>query len=142
MKASKFFKPYFEQSGKLKCSLKNTFENKVGVYLIKNSAGEIVYVGSSTSNLYKTLYRHFQSWKDAKQFRATYPKTGYEIRVITTTEKQAERLEKFLIGKLKPVDCLIKYKKYFESEEVKPEFKITKIEPIEKKDLLDNDCPF
>lgn len=142
MKTTKFFKPYFEEKGKDKCTLKNSFEKKIGVYLIKNKEGEIVYVGSSSSNIYKTLYRHFQEWKDKTQYRATYGKYTHTVRIITCTKQQVEKLEKYLIGKMKPVDCMIKYKKYFEDESEKPVYKISKIEEYSKDEVFAEDTPF
>jgi hypothetical protein len=102
MKQTKFFKPYKKpQSTNLKFT-----EGKSGVYIIKRSgATKPLYVGMSGSNLYKTITRHFQSWPDPSQVRVTYSqKSNIVIRVILTTPKQAERLEKYLILKYKPTD--------------------------------------
>lgn len=82
-----------------------------GVYLVKE-AGNIVYVGHSSSDLYKTMYRHFQSWHD-KQYRATYPKTGPTVRVVLTTAAQAPRLEAALIRKHRPRDNFQKMERLF-----------------------------
>lgn len=104
MKKSEFLPPYIDG--------KTTFRdavNKAGVYLIKNSAKEIVYVGYSRNNLYRTLYRHFQKWDDSQQPRVTYSKHGYTVRVIITTPDQATRLEKYLIKKMKPRDNSVEY---------------------------------
>ena len=104
MKKSEFLPPYTDG--------KTTFRdavNKAGVYLIKNSAKEIVYVGYSRNNLYRTLYRHFQKWDDSQQPRTTYGKHGYTVRVILTTPDQATRLEKYLIKKMKPRDNSVEY---------------------------------
>lgn len=75
---------------------------KSGVYLIMNKKNEIVYIGFSGTNIYKTMYRHFQSWNDPTQVRATFPKKGYKIRVVFTTPVKAHKLEKALILKYKP----------------------------------------
>jgi len=102
MKQTKFFKPYAKPG---KTNLKFT-DGKAGVYLIKRR-GETkpIYVGMSQSNLYKTITRHFQAWPDPSQVRITYSqKADIVIRVIITTPKQAERLEKYLILKYKPED--------------------------------------
>ena len=76
--------------------------NKIGVYLVKDLKNNIVYVGFSQNNLYKTMYRHFQSWNDEKQYRAVFPK-DYKIRVVlTNTKKRAKGLEAKLILKHRP----------------------------------------
>jgi len=101
MKRSEFLPPYTDEG-------KTTFADargQSGVYLIKNSAKEIIYVGYSRNNLYRTLYRHFQTWNDREQPRITYSKTGgYTVRVILTTPQQAERLEKYLVKRYQPRD--------------------------------------
>ena len=102
MKQTKFFKPYAKPG---KTNLKFT-EGKAGVYLIKRQGdSKPCYVGMSQSNLYKTITRHFQAWPDPSQVRVTYSqRSNLVIRVIITTPKQAERLERYLILKYKPVD--------------------------------------
>lgn len=83
---------------------------KCGVYLIYKD--EVLrYVGFSKTNLYKTLYRHFQSWNDKTQSRVTYNNLkGIKVRVIyTNTPKQAYDLEKACIIKLKPKDNIQQY---------------------------------
>jgi hypothetical protein len=104
MKASKFFPPYYKKNNSLKCSLDHSkVKDKTGVYLIKQDS-KIVYVGYSIGSLYKTIYRHFQDWNDKAQDRKVYDKTGVKIRVFFCTPKQADRLETYLIQKLKPRD--------------------------------------
>ena len=114
---SKWFKPYANKNGTLKPTFKILSQqfNK-GCYLIRDKNNTIVYVGYSGSQLQKTLYRHFQSWNDPKQYRATFPKTGYTVRVIFTTAKQAERLEKYLIQRYKPKYNNFQYKTNFEQQ--------------------------
>ena len=65
MKVYKWVHPYNEND---KPAIKSSWE-KSGIYIIKQN-GKIVYVGQSGYNLYKTMYRHFQSW-DSRQKRAT-----------------------------------------------------------------------
>lgn len=95
-----------------------------GVYFIKSKrTDEIVYIGFSKGNLYKTIYRHFQRWVDTSRevkTRFTYNKTGYQVRVIFTTPHRAEYLEKYLILKMKPRDNKLKYDSYlnFEQKEI------------------------
>lgn len=99
-KKTRFVKPY---NSKGKTNIPG-IRGKSGVYLIKDAKGEIVYVGHSKSNLYKTLYRHFQSWDDPTQVRVTYPKQGYTVRVVLTSVARSKWLETALIDKLQPKD--------------------------------------
>ena len=108
MKVQKFVPPYTDAG---KPRLKNTWK-KSGVYIIKEN-NKIVYIGHSGYNLYKTMYRHFQSW-DSHQTRATYKAKGnkrkkYSIRTILTTPNQAHRLEIALSKKYNPRDMKYKY---------------------------------
>jgi len=104
MKVFKFLPPY-RPGGK------TTFpdsKKRTGVYLIKEN-GKLVYIGYSASDLYKTMYRHFQEWNDrTQQIRITYYnklKTHtYTVRIIYCTTKQAARLEGALILKYQPRD--------------------------------------
>lgn len=93
-------------------------KNQTGVYLIKDKNNNIVYVGFSASNLYKTFYRHFQIWNDKThpEKRNVYPR-NYKARIIITTEKRAFLLEKYLILKLKPRDNNFKYEDYLTPKE-------------------------
>ena len=111
MKVFRFVSPYI---GKNKINLITRFPDrqKSGVYLIKEN-GKIVYVGYSGTDLYKTMYRHFQGWNHVKQEVVTYAgrkQTRYKdlskitVRVVYCTPKQAEALEMWLVKKLKPRD--------------------------------------
>jgi excinuclease UvrABC nuclease subunit len=99
MKKTKIQTVYNSQG---KTNIRN-FVNKSGVYIIYDKNKEVKYVGYSVSNLYKTCLRHFQSWKDRSQYRATFPK-DYLVRIIICTPTQAARLEAALIERLKPTD--------------------------------------
>lgn len=106
MKKSKYFDPYIQihnKSGEqvYRCALKRI--KRAGVYFIMREK-RIVYVGMSTTNIYKTLYRHFQNWNDRRQNRKVYPKTGYKIRVIFCSPIQAARIEKHFVLKITPED--------------------------------------
>jgi hypothetical protein len=84
-----------------------------GVYLIyKNS--KLVYVGFSSYNVYKTMYRHFQRWNDPTQVRVIYNPNdpGIKVRVIYTTAARSKKLEKALILKYAPKDNPEKYNSY------------------------------
>lgn len=117
---TKFLQPYDDNG-------KTTFRNankKPGVYLIKEN-GEIVYVGYSGKNIYRTMYRHFQKWDHPYQEVITYNHSGvnkYTVRVIFTTPQQAERLEAYLINKYKPRDNSNKLAKYEGTDTGKKEF--------------------
>ena len=121
----RFTEPYKKNdNGLLKPNIPylNYDKKQSGIYLIKsNISDKILYVGFSNSSLYKTIYRHFQEWKDisrTEQTRFTYNKTGYKVRVIFTTPARAELLEKYLILKINPRDNTHKYKNYLtESQE-------------------------
>lgn len=81
-----------------------------GVYIIRrnfptDAKPEILYVGMSQTDLYKTISRHFQKWDDASQVRITYPQTAnYQIRIIFCTPKQAVKLEEALRANYLPPD--------------------------------------
>ena len=86
---------------------KPTFKkrNVKGVYIIRNK-NQILYVGYSGTDLYKTMYRHFQKWNDKDQVRVEY-KNIKNLKVdiiLTSTKIEASRLEKALIIKYKPRD--------------------------------------
>ena len=121
-------KPPYTQDGN------TTFNqrNKAGVYLIYKKDSGLVYVGHSKTDLYTTLYRHFQSWEDKKQVRISYandfifntPKSEYgkkfSVRVIYCTPSQAVKLERALILKYRPKDNPDKLEQYqisFEDKE-------------------------
>jgi predicted GIY-YIG superfamily endonuclease len=104
MKISKFKRPYItDQNGKKAAAFRN-INGKSGVYIIKEN-GKIVYVGYSASNLYKTMYRHFQQWNDRQQQRKVYTNPAIvTVRVVLTPPSKADKLEKALIIKYKPRD--------------------------------------
>lgn len=85
---------------------------KSGVYVIYRNS-DPVYVGMSKTDVYRTMYRHFQQWNDNTQIRVTYDlkrlRSNFTCRVIICTPAQAERLEKMLILKYKPKDNPMKY---------------------------------
>lgn len=94
-----------------------------GVYLIRSDrTGQIIYIGFSEGNLYKTIYRHFQEWTDISRevkTRFTYNKTGYSVRVIFCNPGRAALLEKYLIMKMKPRDNDYKYQNYLTPSQIK-----------------------
>lgn len=83
-------------------------QNKSGTYIIKED-GEIVYVGQSQNNLYRTILRHFQQWNDAQSpDRITYKNSlhrhRYTVRIIFASPTRALKLEEALIRKYRPRD--------------------------------------
>ena len=101
MKVFKYIQPY-TADGKTKFPERG----KTGVYLIKEN-NKIVYIGYSMNDLYKTMYRHFQTWNHSGQEVVSYNHKGndiYTVRVVYCSPAQASRLEKYLIKKHKPRD--------------------------------------
>lgn len=88
------------------------FKKAAGVYIIANQQGDVVYVGFSGYNVHKTMFRHFQSWVDHRQKRATYPREGYLVRILSACEKRAYLYEILLIRGLDPKDNDLKFKDY------------------------------
>jgi hypothetical protein len=120
---SKKFKPYSytkEIKGKkifARATLKAT---GAGVYVIFED-NKTAYVGYSGSDVKKTLYRHFQKWNDLRHpenkrrsriERVSYYKgfknDDFKIQVYFCGMQEAQRLEIFLIKKLKPRDNNLK----------------------------------
>ena len=111
---SKWFKPY----KKGKSVLPSRYYNKAGVYIIKSKqTGKPIYVGYSSNNLKRTLYRHFQTHNDREQQRFVYDKNKYLVKIYRTGSKTADRLEKYLIEKLKPKNNKKKYERIVESKQ-------------------------
>lgn len=111
MKKYKFFTPY-QKTGR------TTFpdtQNKSGVYLIKENE-KVVYIGMSTVNLYKTMYRHFEAWRHRTQevvsYRNKMASNRYTVRVVLCTALQSVKLERALIKKHRPRDNENKYSQY------------------------------
>ncbi len=80
--------------------------HRSGVYLIKEN-DKLVYIGVSLKNLYKTVYRHFETWNHPTQDVTVYNTSGkkkYKFKAVFCSAIQAHTLEKVLINKLKPRD--------------------------------------
>jgi excinuclease UvrABC nuclease subunit len=107
---------------------------KSGVYLIRNKISkDIIYIGMSKVNVYKTLYRHFHQWNDYSQRRVTYQsRENYEVRVILVEIELVAKLEIKLIKKYKPVDNYEKYDN-IQDAEIENENILQEIEEV---------CPF
>lgn len=145
-----WFYPYVVKNNKLKPNLRlNAKKFNTGIYLIKDlKTNKILYVGYSGSNLYKTMYRHFQNWSSSKQYRAVFKKSGVKIRIIFTSPKKAQSLEKYLIRKYKEKGEAVYNQFQYETEaEIKPQIYENWDEEI--KDIItarpnedENDIPF
>jgi hypothetical protein len=102
MKRTKYLPPYTDSG-------RTTFpaRQRPGVYVIKK-AGRLRYVGFSRTDVYKALYRHFQTWNDSSrpEPRVVYRQLAdVRVRVIyTDTPAQASRLERALIIRFTPPD--------------------------------------
>lgn len=107
---SPWFHPYAKVQGRWRTTLGRITARKAGIYMIKKEGGRmILYVGHSLSDLKKTLYRHFQSWDDRSQYRATYPRTGYLVRILVVPADLVQKVEMHLVQKLLPRDAEMKY---------------------------------
>lgn len=123
VKKSGWFTPYkISDTGTLRPAMHGDWSGKAGVYRIRDNYKRVIYVGSSTSQLKKTIYRHFQTWTDRqpsnnRQFdRVTYPKTGYQVQFAVCSPTNALRAEKYFIRKLRPEDNRIKYQQLSDNE--------------------------
>lgn len=139
--------PVYKEPGKTNIAFTR---HKAGTYLIYEDK-QLVYVGYSSYDLYKTCIRHFQRWSAASQFMTFLGFTSgvtyfgndmarYKVRFVICSPDRAERLEKMLIRKYQPRDNTEKYKDY----EPKPydiglvdEFTKAKVTPID-----DDEVPF
>lgn len=101
MKKSRYVTVYPER-GKVNPLIRKA-RNGCGAYIIKKG-NEILYVGHSASQLYKTIIRHFQAWGE-NQTRVTYPQSSkYKVRIVRTTCAKATKLESAIIAKYQPKD--------------------------------------
>jgi hypothetical protein len=94
-------------------------KRKAGVYVIRDGASrEILYVGSSTTQLYATITRHFQTWRRYKGFwrgqygeghdpGLTYDRGDVEVAIRLTSPSRALDEEARLIRHLKPRDNVL-----------------------------------
>jgi predicted GIY-YIG superfamily endonuclease len=131
---TKIAPPYYQKPYAMGLSTTFNLRNVGGVYIIfkKNT---MVYCGYSKTNLYKTLYRHFQEWKTSSQVRTIYKNLNdITVRVIYCKDgNQASRLEKAIIIKYKPRDNTNKYNQYtmdFKEKEIFDLVSGLKVQPI------------
>lgn len=100
---------------------------KTGIYIIREN-GKIVYIGYSGIDIYRTMYRHFQSWNHRGQVVITYvdklSSKKYTVQVTLCSPAKAEKLERTLVIKHQPRDNENKYRQY--------KLKFTDIEAIDE----------
>jgi hypothetical protein len=109
-------KPTRETSGKTNIT---PYQSKAGIYFIieqtiingKIKGEEVVYVGMSSYDLYKTVTRHFQTWNDRDQRnRISYKSRiakgthNYQVGILQTSPTTAKLAEKELILLFAPRD--------------------------------------
>lgn len=115
-----------------------------GVYVIMKN-GRPLYVGFSGTDLYKTMYRHFQSWNDPHQVRVTYNPQDRDIKtrvIYTNTAKQAADLERAIIIKHEPRDNpqkLLNYTTTPAEEKIYTTFEIVPTTPVHE---FEGEIPF
>ena len=138
MMKSRLIKPYNDKgkSNLLFC------KGVPGVYLIyKNS--NLVYVGMSSNNVYRTLLRHFERWKSYQKvttYFREYADNDFKVRVCLCNADKAAKLEKALIVKYQPKDNPDKLPGYRAKsiEEIVAEFENEK--PLKNEEF--EDVPF
>lgn len=91
-------------------------KDQTGVYFIYDDSGKLVYIGHSTSNLKKTIMRHFQQWslsrfeelqgvsRDRITYTSNKQKRTYKVKAYITKKGDAYKLEQTLIEKYRPRD--------------------------------------
>lgn len=106
-KKTNWFEPYtfppFAGNGKVSKTLQAA-RGKSGVYLIRDKNKNVVYVGMTTSDLYKTVTRHFTGWsKPHTQHRVELDIwKGYEVKLFYVNKYRAREIECHYIVKYDP----------------------------------------
>lgn len=135
---SRLIKPYLSNG---RANLPNI--PRPGVYMIYQN-NQIVYIGYSGTNIYKTLYRHFQKWNDG-QTRIVYNKNDESIKIrvtYTNSAYRAYKLERALIVKHAPRDNPNKYINYVLSKQDKQRVEDLINEPKTDIQIFKGDLPF
>lgn len=136
---TRFIHPYDATNSK---TTVGKYKGKSGVYIIK-TRNLICYVGFSSTDVYRTMLRHFQEWNDKNQERIVYKmRSIYTVRVVLCDAKKAAKLEKALILKHNPRDNKLKYEAYKEDPIEKQSMKQL-FNEYEDSDLIPyDDVPF
>ena len=115
-------------------------KGRKGVYIIKED-NKIVYVGSSSSDLYRTAIRHFQTWNDSMSservsYKSKLNRHRYTVRIIEADNRRLRILEAALIEKHNPRDN-------FKQEPVE-DWEIDEADRVllEMASISDDDIPF
>lgn len=99
-----------------------------GCYVIREKSTEqIVYVGMSTSCIYRRCYRHFANWCKERSDQKWFDRSkGYEI--VLCYDSDPEFLEQMLIGYFMPPvnNC------HFKTSLLKKSDNFLKVEPVNK----------
>lgn len=135
MKLTKFQPPYRPNG---RTTLRH-ISGRSGVYIIKKN-DRILYVGFSATDIYKTLYRHFQSWKDWRQVRVSYhgqDLTAFRVRVIICKPEKAAALERALIIKYQPKDNPDKLQMYLPSKQEEKAFEEYSFTPVSSNEEIE-----
>ena len=157
MQKTKLFKPYLQDktNRRAKCKLKIT---GAGVYYIYEritgtQSFKLVYIGYASSDVKRTMYRHFQKWIDKRHpetrkteriervsyFDKYFKNDDYKCKVVFCKDAQeSANLELAQIAKLKPRDNRLKMQ--FD-EMVKYNDLLEKAQLLSEKQAFD-DLPF
>lgn len=128
-----FKKPYQEGKNSLgnrKSNITGCWD-KFGLYFIKEN-GRLVYIGKSSHNLHKTMYRHFEKWECRDWWKEQYTLRSltsmynlndtekvYTVSFLVTKPGDEKELEKILVVKHNPRDNKVKYLMYKRELETK-----------------------
>jgi hypothetical protein len=97
-------KPAYNDKGKTNFNIRGV----PGVYIVYEGK-KIIYIGKSGTNVYRTMYRHFETWTDKTQQRVRFKELkNIRVRVTyTRNETLADKLESALILKYKHKNPLL-----------------------------------
>lgn len=103
-----WFAPYDKQG---RTNLSKVTKRQKGLYfIIDRNTRRLVYIGYSFGSLYKTLYRHFETWNHPGQPVVTYSqRSRYLISVVMCNSTKIALLERYYIMKLRPRDNIKQY---------------------------------
>jgi hypothetical protein len=144
----RLIKPYITKNGEKHTAA--NLRNVGGIYIIFDLNGNAKYIGMSSNNLYRTMYRHFQSWADRTQIRIVYNPEKVKIAVCYCTDvEKIYKLEKALIIKYRDKTKLDNPNQYRSEESDKKatnvlnEYNDLQTNPVIKADEEDNyEYPF
>jgi hypothetical protein len=94
-----------------------------GCYVIRDArTHQALYVGSSATDLYRTLTRHFQDWRRGKDSNRYYRRTGHDpgivlprdrceaaVQLVTTAGDLHRKTEAALIARFRPIHNLVEH---------------------------------